>query len=339
MRTRRNLSIAAGLGFLAWLLATAVWAQAVTGVGAVGFTVGDLDAEVAFFTSVLDFERLEERELAGEPIERLSGVFGAHVRQARLRLGREELVLTEFLAPRGRPFPIDFRSNDRAFQHVAIVVSDMAKAYARLRQHRVRHVSTAPQRLPDWNPNAGGIEAFYFQDPEGHVLELIHFPPGKGDPRWQQATNRLFLGIDHTAIGVADSSASLALYRDALGLAVAGTSENFGPEQERLNQVFGAHLKITGLRAASGPGIEFLEYLSPSNGRPAPVDLSANDLLHWQTELLTADPAALAGKARGAGGRWVSPGAVDLSTSPLGGGRGFLVRDGDGHGLLLVSPR
>ena len=42
---------------------------------------------------------------------------------------------------------------------------------------------------------------------------------------------------------------------------VAGESENYGPEQERLNNVFGAHLRITALRAASGPGIELLEYL------------------------------------------------------------------------------
>ena len=56
--------------------------------------------------------------------------------------------------PRGRPAPVDSRSNDRWFQHVAIVVSDMDGAYAALRSERVEHASTGPQRLPDWNPNA-----------------------------------------------------------------------------------------------------------------------------------------------------------------------------------------
>jgi len=35
-------------------------------------------------------------------------------------------------------------------------------------------------------------------------------------------------------------------YCDILGFAVAGGSENYGPEQEHLNNVFGAWLRITG---------------------------------------------------------------------------------------------
>jgi hypothetical protein len=55
---------------------------------------------------------------------------------------------------------------------VALLVV-MEQAYRRLRQHRVQHVSTGPQRLPDWNRNAGGIEAFYFADPDGHAIQVI----------------------------------------------------------------------------------------------------------------------------------------------------------------------
>src|SRR5262245_17083266 len=83
-------------------------------------------------------------------------------------------------------------------------------------------------------------------------------------------TDRLFLGIDHTAIVVNSTEASLACYRDTLGLRVVGQSENYGPEQERLNNVFGARLRITTLRAPAGPGVELLEYLTPRDGRPAP---------------------------------------------------------------------
>ena len=122
--------------------------------------------------------------------------------------------------PRGRPAPVDSRSNDRWFQHVAIVVSDMDGAYAALRSERVERASTGPQRLPDWNPNAGGIRAFYFRDPDRHVMEVLQFPPGKGEAR-RQARGRLFLGIGHTAIVVGDSDASLRFYRDLLGLRVA----------------------------------------------------------------------------------------------------------------------
>ena len=101
---------------------------------------------------------------------------------------------------------------------------------------------------------------------------------GKGDARWHKKADRLFLGIDHTAIVVADTEASLAFYRDRLGLKVAGESENHGTEQEHLSNVFGARLRITTLRATKGPGIELLEYLTPRDGRPTPPDSRANDL-------------------------------------------------------------
>jgi len=179
----------------------------------------------------------------------------------------------------------------------------MDRAYARLREAKVQHASPAPQRLPDWNPKAGGIRAFYFRDPDGHFLEVLWFPAGKGDPKWQAATSRLFLGIDHTAIVVGDTAASLRYYRDVLGLQVAGESENFGPEQERLNNVFGARLRITTLRAAAGPGVELLEYLAPRDGRPARVDLKANDLAYWQIYFVVSDAEAAFSPARAARGR------------------------------------
>src|ERR671912_110265 len=141
-------------------------------VETIGMTVADLDRSVAFFTRVLAFEKMAETELSGRPYELLHGVFGARMRVARLRLGDEEIELTEYVAPPGRPYPADTRGNDRWFQHIAIIVSDMNAAYARLREHGVAHASTGPQRLPQWNPKAGGIEAYYFRDPDGHFLEI-----------------------------------------------------------------------------------------------------------------------------------------------------------------------
>jgi catechol 2,3-dioxygenase-like lactoylglutathione lyase family enzyme len=293
-------------------------------------TVSDANRSVDFYSRILGFTPVSDVEVNGEAYERLYDVFPARIRVVRLRLGHEYLELTEYLAPRGRPAPVDARSNDRWFQHVAIVVRDMDRAYQWLHDQRVTHVSPEPQRLPDWNPNAGGIRAFYFRDPDGHPLELIWFPPGKGDPRWQQPTDQLFLGIDHTAIAVGDTKKSIVFYRDRLGFRVAGGSENSGPEQERLNAVRGAHLRITSLRAADGPGIEFLEYLAPRNGRAFPGDERANDLVHWQTRLTARDGAALES---------VAPGHVVLIPGhELGFARGVTVRDPDGHSLEVVEP-
>jgi choline dehydrogenase-like flavoprotein/catechol 2,3-dioxygenase-like lactoylglutathione lyase family enzyme len=310
-------------------------AAPVTAVTAIALTVNDLDRDVDFYSRVLDFRPDSERELLGEAYERLFGLFGAHVRVARLRLGEEYLELMQFLSPRGRQIPADMQSNDRAFQHVAIVVSDMQTAYQRLRSFNVQPASSAPQRLPDWNPNAGGIEAFYFRDPDGHFLELIAFPPGKGAPRWHERTGRLFLGIDHSAIVVSDTDASLRFYRDLLGLTVAGTSENFGTEQEHLNNVFGTHLRITTLRAAHGPGVELLEYLTPRTGRPAPSDSAADDLWYWQVDLRCPDPTALAQRLRNVGVHELS--APRSTTAADRRAAGTIVRDPDGHASLISA--
>ena len=305
-------------------------------VDTIGFTVADLEASLAFYTRVLPFVKVSDVETSGRPYELLSGVFGARARVVRLALGDEQLELTEYQAPRGRPVPSDTRPNDRSFQHVAMIVRDIDRAYDALRRAGVEHGSTAPQRLPDWNPNAGGIKAFYFRDPDRHFLEILEFPPGKGQPKWHAAGAGLYLGIDHTAIVVKDTDVSVAFYRDTLGLSIAGASENYDVEQEHLNNVFGARLRITALRAAEGPGVELLEYLAPRDGRDAPADLRANDIAHWQTTMVAPSLDPLLPLARGHRIALVSPGAVDVDRG-LGFRSAALTRDPDGHGVRLVA--
>jgi catechol 2,3-dioxygenase-like lactoylglutathione lyase family enzyme len=293
-----------------------------------------MDRSVAFYRTVLNFETVSDREVAGDDYEHLYGVFGARVRIVALRLGDERLKLEEFIAPRGRPIPVDSRSNDAWFQHVAIVVRDMDQAFDRLRSQHVQFASTGPQVLPQWNPNAGGIAAFYFRDPDGHSLEILHFPPGKGDPKWQSAGDALFLGIDHSAIVVADTDASLRYYHDTLGLKIAGGSENYGPEQERLNNVFGARLRITALRAERGPGIELLEYLAPRSGRPMPVDTQSNDVWNWHIDMQAEVPQTDAAVRR-QHYRYVSAGPIRFTSGERASA--LMLRDPDGHETLLES--
>ena len=325
---RPRLALAALL-----LVATAAGAGdlQVTAVEGVTLTVADLARSRAFYTEVLDCTVEREDDISGAAWEQLRGVAPLHMRVARLRLGDEHLELTQYLTPAGHPAPADGRSNDRWFQHAAIVVADMDRAYERLRAHGLTSISAAPQRLPDWNPAAGGIRAFYFRDPDGHPLELIWFPPGKGDSRWQMpAGDVLFRGIDHTAIAVADTDASLAFYRDHLGFRVAGGSENFGPEQEALNGVPGARVRITGLRAPRGPGIEFLQYVAPVDGRPYPPDARASDRVWWSTRLIASGAGSLETLTDGP--------VADPPDDELGFDRGVTVRDPDGHALEIVEP-
>jgi catechol 2,3-dioxygenase-like lactoylglutathione lyase family enzyme len=304
----------------------------VSSLDSVGITVSDVDRSVDFFSRVLSFEKVSDVEVAGPGYERLQGLFGLRARIVRMKLGDESIELTEYLTPKGRPIPVDSRSNDGWFQHIAIIVSDMDRAYAWLRQNKVEYASTGPQTLPEWNKNAAGIQAFYFKDPDEHALEVLSFPPDKGDARWHRGSAKLFLGIDHTAIVVRDTEASLRFYRDTLGMRQVGESENYGVEQEHLNNVFGARLRITAMRAASGPGVEFLEYLAPRDGRPYPTDARASDLISWQTNFNTTGIREAESRLRTGGFRFISPGAVDLVD-----GQGLSVRDPDGHVSRLLQ--
>jgi len=335
---RRRLAACAAL--LAWSVVTpplcfAAGAATITAVDSVALTVSDMDRAVEFYSQVLNFQRVADREIAGEPYEHLFGVFGLRVRAVRMRLGDEYLELLQFLVPRGRPIPVDSQSNDRWFQHIAIIVSDMNAAYARLRSFKVAYASSGPQRLPDWNPVAGGIEAFYFHDPDGHTLEVLSFPAGKGLAKWHTHDGRLLLGIDHSAIVVADTDASLKFYRDVLGLRIAGSSENYGTEQEHLNNVFGARLRITSLRAEHGPGIELLEYLTPRTGRPLPADTQPDDLWYWQINLCTEALAALETSLHVVHAPFLGAHPIELTDAQLGWRAGLITRDPDGHASLI----
>jgi catechol 2,3-dioxygenase-like lactoylglutathione lyase family enzyme len=307
----------------------------VEAVSAIGMTVSDMERSIEFYHNVLSFKKVSDVEVHGTAYEHLQGLFGLRMRVVRLQLEEEFIELTEYLTPQGRPIPVDSRSNDHWFQHIAIIVSDMDKAYQWLRQHKVKHASTGPQRIPDWNKAAAGIRAFYFRDPDNHNLEILWFPPEKGESKWHRQTEKLFLGIDHTAIVVADTERSLRFYRDTLGMKVAGESENYGIEQERLNNVFGARLRITALRAAAGPAIEFLEYLAPRDGRPYPADSKANDIWHWQIHAITSNLDDAFNVLRPGKTTFVSSGPVALPNKSLGFTKGLLIRDPDGHALLL----
>lgn len=343
MKTDIARSTTSSLGwFIAGILAlfaflSPVNGTSVSGVQSVGFTVSDMDTSLDFYTRVLPFEKVADIEISGSEYEYLSGVFGARVRIAELKLGDERIKLTEYLVPQGRPIPPESRSNDRWFQHFAIIVSDMDKAYKVLRSNKVKHASTGPQTLPSYIKAAAGIRAFYFKDPDGHVLEILSFPPDKGSDKWREKakSGKLFIGIDHTAIVVGDSESSLRFYRDMLGMSVAGTSDNYGPEQEHLNNVFGARLHITSLKTdKDGIAVEFLEYLSPTDGRPYPPDSKSNDLWHWETTFAVSDADLLLKPFKW---NYVSSGRVLVDKSVFGFRKGALIRDPDGHAVRLTE--
>ena len=302
-------------------------------VGCPNVPVQSLARSVPFYTSVLEFSLLDTTDTSSTTRLEPDMPHTTTARTAHLVLGDECLDLTQYGRPEGKPFPVDSHGNDQWFQHIAIVVSNMHAAYARLRKAGVQSVSNEPQVLPESNRAAAGIGAFYFRDPDGHYLELIHFPQGKGQAKWQLDAHRLFLGIDHTAIVVSKTQRSLHFYRDELGLHVVGQSDNVGIEQEHLSGVSDAHVSITSLRGASGIGIELLCYVTPTDGRAIPPDERPDDIASWQVPIeINASDVSNVNESLHAT-RW-----IPLPFPSRDAAEAQWIKDPDGHLLELVKP-
>jgi len=306
-------------------------------IDSVSIPVSNLEKAVEFYTRVLNFKKITEETVRyRQEGKALSKATLSERTAVRLKLGEECIELIEFPDEiKGRPIPEDSRSNDRWFQHVAIIVKDIKKAYEILKKNKVRHVSAEPQRLPDRNPNAGGIWAFYFLDPDGHVLEILQFPDDKGQEKWHRPSDEIFLGIDHTAIVVKNSARSLEFYQGVLGFQNLGESDNDGPEQERLNHVQGVRLHITGVGVGQGMNVEFLEYRYPLDGRDYP-DVEMNDLYAWVSNFIVKDINTVKKSFLEPQTEWLTPGIISRENSSNKFSLEGIIRDPDGHLIRLM---
>lgn len=309
-------------------------ADSPTGPGAarllrVTLPVSDLARFAAFYRDALGFAVLGTRTRGGEGFARATATALARAEVTTLRLGTQHLEL-ERHDPPGRPYPDDSRSQDLWFQHAAIIVADMDTAYRRLCAAGATPISRdGPERLPE---SSGGVTAFKFRDPDGHPLELLQFPAGREPVFWRGAprvAGEPCLGVDHSAIGVADAPASARFYAAALGLSNTAAGVNSGPAQQRLDDAPGAVVDVLALTPADAPPhVELLGYRTPADGRPAPSGTAVADIVATRLVLEVArlDQAAL----HAAGARFVSDGVVEGDE-----GRTAFVRDPDGHMLEL----
>jgi catechol 2,3-dioxygenase-like lactoylglutathione lyase family enzyme len=274
-------------------------------------TTGAADRLADFYERALGFRQIGLERRVGATFESLMGVAG-EARGLVLELGEQEVELLEF-ATRGRPYPEHAASSDLTFQHLAIVVADMRAAYEGLLAVAGWSPITegGPQRLPD---GSGGVTAFKFRDPDGHPLELLAFPEGKSPPPWRDKSGPgPCLGIDHSAISVADAARSTEFY-EALGFIVSARSHNHGPKQARLDGLPAPDVEVTALSPTQAtPHVELLCYRS--SARAASVRLRNNDIAASRLVL------------EAAGAPRAGPGAAR---------RG--VFDPDGHHLLIDEP-
>ncbi|HEY6451150.1 MAG TPA: hypothetical protein VIX87_00975 [Steroidobacteraceae bacterium] len=275
-------------------------------------TTGNIGRLALFYQQAFDCLTLTAQHVSGPEFHSLMGVPGG-AQRLTLRLGHELIELLQFDHP-GEPYPRGTAGSDLLFQHFAIVVADMDRAVECLAHVKGwSAISLAgPQRLP---AQSGGVSAFKFRDPDGHPLELLAFPPDAVPPAWQPIESEaLFLGVDHSAISVAQSARSIAFY-ERLGLEVTARTLNEGPEQARLDAVAEPRVEVTAMRPAQG--VAHLELLCYGGlAERAPVALRNNDVAASRLIFETTHPMA--------------------SVAGASFHRGLL--DPDGHHLLLVSP-
>lgn len=193
--------------------------------------------------------RVEHRGDIDPALVRVLCVRRARGRRSVLRLGRERIELLQFTDSAGCPYPPDSTSTDLWLQHMAIVVSDMGKAYLRvMANRRFRPISRhGPVRLPG---ESGGVTAFKFRDQDGHPLELLAFPAGAVPGAWRNGSGS-FLGVDHTAIAVSDSARSAGFFGSVFGFRTGGRTENRGPEQAGRGHIRAAASRTSARRGAA----------------------------------------------------------------------------------------
>lgn len=277
-----------------------------------GLTTSNADRLTSFYVSAFGCRRLAFEHRSGPQFERLMGIEGGAV-SVTLALGDNVIELLQFDQP-GRPYPPGCSSFDLIFQHFAIVVTNIEKAFQRLSTVAgwTAITSDGPQHLP---ARSGGVSAFKFRDPDGHPLELLAFDTHEVPPRWRTgAGGNPCLGIDHSAISVAESSRSIHFY-EGLGLRVSARTLNAGLAQERLDAVRDAQVEVTALTPVQpSPHVELLCYRGVSHGDS--FVLQSNDVAATRLVLEAGRP----GRS--------SPGVITQRA----------MQDPDGHHLLIVAP-
>jgi catechol 2,3-dioxygenase-like lactoylglutathione lyase family enzyme len=288
----------------------------------VALVVSDLDrAEDDYVTTF--GARVELRDDIEPSVMSVLGIPHARGRRLLLRLGRQQIELLEFTDVMGRPYPPDSTSTDIWFQHIAIIVDDMADAYRRvMANRRFRPISRdGPVKLPH---DSGGVTAFKFRDHDGHPLELLAFAAGDVPEEWRAVPGTVcFLGVDHTALAVSDTARSINFFRTVLGFSAGTRTENRGPEQDALDDVDGVQVSVTRIAPdRPAPRLELLHY-HVGTRRPIPADTASNDITATHCVVRVASLDAIAA-------------ALGHEVMILRGGvRAVLISGPDGHRFLL----
>ncbi len=250
-----------------------------TAIAGFRLVTADLPRLCRFYHDVLGFTfEGQEQPISGEEM-RLLGLSGSGRRRS-LSFGQQRLAIDQFDNP-GRPYPVETNVSSLSFQHLALVIPDMAEAYQKLRDATAISVG-GPQHLP---ASSGGVFAYKFRDPDCHPLKLLQF---------RARACPIGPGIDHAAISVADTKASRLFYEE-LGLRLGNHTINHGADQARLDNLEGVVVVVVPmLPAVASPHLTLLGYrVTHRDSAPMlrPNDIAATRIVwHGVRTALLRDP-------------------------------------------------
>lgn len=242
-----------------------------TRIARISLATPDAENLAQFYETAFGFRRIGSKHFGDRAFEALTQIPGG-AKSVPLQLGGEIVHLLQFAIP-GRPYPTEYSASSLIFQHFAIVTQDMGHSYRQLCAVGGWSAITVP--APQHLHQSGGVTAFKFRDPDGHPLELLEFPTAKVPKYWRRSGAAMpCLGIDHSAISVADTERSVAFY-EKLGFVRTSHSINSGVEQRRLDHIDGVEVAVTGLMASNtAPHLELLCYERPRCGDEPPLQIN-----------------------------------------------------------------
>ena len=115
-----------------------------------------------------------QRDLAGEWLEKGTGVKGAHLRGVHLRLpGHGEtgptLEIYSYDRMEDKSTPL---ANRKGFSHIAFFVENVAATRELVLEYGGRDIGEITQKEV---PGIGKLTFIYMADPEGNILEIQHW--------------------------------------------------------------------------------------------------------------------------------------------------------------------
>jgi catechol 2,3-dioxygenase-like lactoylglutathione lyase family enzyme len=133
-----------------------------------------MDKAIDFYTRVLPFEKVSDKEVWGAAFEHLSGVFGAklHITNLGTKDDGIHVEFLEYLAPRGgRPFPRDTRSSDLWHWQTSFSAQRPEDLSLLLSRNRFDFISSGEVAFQE---NTLGFDnSFLVRDPDGHAVRLV----------------------------------------------------------------------------------------------------------------------------------------------------------------------